>query len=308
MKAIVLTKSGPPEVLKLQQLEKPAPQETEVLVRITAATVTAGDVMLRALHPLLYIPLRLFGVRKKKILGHEFAGQIESVGRSVTLFKAGDPVFGTTTALNSGSYAEYICLSEDGMLVIKPDNVTFEEAAAVPVGGMTALQILRQGNIQSGQNVLIYGASGSVGTYAVQLARYFGASVTGVCSTSNLEWVQALGADRVIDYTKQDFTKSSQIYDLIFDAVGKSSPSESKRVLAENGSFVSIRSSTSENLADLGFLRDLLESGKLKAVIDRRFPLEQISEAHRYVEQGHKKGNVVLILEQGHNQIAELYP
>ncbi len=300
MKAIVCTKYGRPEVLQLQDVVKPIPKENEVLIRVHAATVTIGDVILRKLHPLLFIPLQLFGMKRKRIPGHEFAGEIEAVGKDVKRFKIGDQVFGTTTGLSVGANAEYVCLSEEwdtGVLATKPTNMTYAEAAAVPVGGMTALQLLGKANIQSGQKVLIYGASGSVGTFAVQLAKSHCADVTGVCSTANVELVKSLGAEKIIDYTKEEFTKGGQTYDVIFDAVGKTSLSRSKNSLKEGGFYLSIRTSTSQKTKDLVFLRELIEAGKLKAVIDRRYPLEQTAEAHRYVEAGHKKGNVVITLD-----------
>ena len=297
MRAIVQTKSGPPEVLQLQEVGKPAPKEDEVLVKVHAATVTIGDVFLRKLKFPLTTLFALFGMAKKEIPGHEFAGEIEAAGETVSLFKKGDQVFGTTTGSPFGANAEYVCLPEEpskGVLAIKPANMTYEQAAAVPVGGMTALFILKEANIRSGQEVLIYGASGSVGTYAVQLASYFGAEVTGVCSTANLEMVESLGAAKVIDYTIEDFTQSGRTYDVIFDAVRKLSPSRSKKSLKEGGLYLSTSSSTSERTEDLLFLKELLEAGEIRPVIDRSYPLEQVVEAHRYVEKGHKKGNVVI--------------
>jgi NADPH:quinone reductase-like Zn-dependent oxidoreductase len=297
MKAIICVKYGSADGLQLQKVEKPVPGADEVLVKIYATTVTAGDVVLRKLVWPLRILFRLFlGIGKSNIFGHEFAGEIEAVGKDVTRFKAGDQVF-ATTGPGGGAYAEYKCLPEDGMLALKPANVSYAEAAAVPIGGNTALYILKQANIQPGQKVLVYGASGSVGTYAVQLTKHFGAQVTGVCSTANVDMVAGLGADKVIDYTQQDFIQGGEVYDVIFDAVGKTSASACKSILKADGHFLTVQSSTKEEPENLVLLKELLETGALKAVIDKRYALEEIPEAHRYVETGRKKGNVVIIVQ-----------
>lgn len=309
MKAIVASKHHAPDGLILQELEKPAPKNHEVLIRIHAATVTAGDVVLHNLPGFLYwSPVKnILGIPPKKLIpGHEFAGEIAAVGKNVTRFKTGERVFGTTTGLRTGANAEYVCVPESwatGLLVKKPSSITYKEAAAVPVGGMTALYLLRQAKLQSGQSVLIYGASGSVGSYAVQLASYFGAEVTGVGSTGNVDLVKSLGADKVIDYTKEDFAQNGKTYDVIFDAVGKISKAHSKRVLKEGGRYVSIRSATHETTASLEFIGGLLEAGEIKAVIDRCYPLEQTAEAYRYVKTGRKKGNVIItVAHSAHGQ------
>jgi NADPH:quinone reductase-like Zn-dependent oxidoreductase len=298
MKAIVAERSGSADMLRLIEIEKPTPVKGKILVQIHAATVTRGDIVLRNMHPLLFIPLRLFGLRRKKIPGHEFAGEVVAVGRGVNRFKSGDRVFGTTTGLSVGANAEFANLpldSKTNVLAKIPEGVSFEDAAAVPVGGMTALYLLKKANLQPGQKVLIYGASGSVGTYAVQLAKhYFNADVTGVCSTTNVELVKSLGADQVVDYKKDDISTIGKTFDVIFDAVGKADPAAMKKLLNESGVLVSIRTTTKEFGENLQILINLIEQGKVKPIIDRRYPLEQTAEAHRYVEAGHKKGNVVL--------------
>jgi NADPH:quinone reductase-like Zn-dependent oxidoreductase len=328
MKAIVWTKYGPPEVLKLGEVEKPTPKEDEVLIKIYATIVTAGDCEMRSLKFPIYLslPMRFWlGFRKPKgtaIPGTELAGVIEAVGKDVKQFKKGDQVFGST-GMGFGANAEYICLPEEpgemeGGVAIKPANMTFEEAATVPFGGRDALHFLRLGNLQNGQKILINGAGGSIGTFAVQLAKYFGAEVTAVDSTAKLDMLRSLGADHVVDYTQEDFTQNGEVYDVIFDVIGKVSFSSSKRSIKQDGTYLLanpagqmvrglwirmtsgkkvIMQTSTGTIEQLIYLRELIETGKITTVIDRSYPLEQIAEAHRYVETGQKKGNVVITVE-----------
>jgi NADPH:quinone reductase-like Zn-dependent oxidoreductase len=327
MKAILHTAYGPPDELKLKEIETPVPKDNEVLIRIHATTVTTSDCNMRNLTfvPKLFVlPMRMqFGLLtpSNNILGFDVAGEVEAAGKNVARFREGDQVFGTTEPA-FGAHAEYVCLPEDAVLTTKPANMTFEEAATIPVIANTALHFVRDlGNIQAGQSVLIIGASGGIGTFSVQLAKYYGAELTGVCSTTNIELVKSLGADKVIDYTQQDFTKSGETYDVIFDTVGKSSFPRCKSSLKEDGIYLSTLPKASvllqtvwtsrvgtkrvkmegapARLDNLIFLKELIEAAELGTVIDRRYPLEQIAEAFRYVEKGHKVGNVVITV--GHN-------
>lgn len=308
MKAIVCTGYGAPEVLQLRELQKPIPKPGEVLIKIHATAVTSSDCLVRSFnfHGAISIPVRLvLGITKPRhaVLGLVLAGEIESIGTSVRSFKVGDQVFGFE-GFAFGAYAEYKCMAETGVLALKPSNLSYPEAAAIPYGGMLALHFLRKGRIRRGQRVLIYGASGAVGTSAVQLAKHFGAAhVTGVCSAANLELVRSLGANAVIDYTKDDFTKAAERYDLILIAVGNRvsppSPADCEKALTPGGAYVSVDQGRLKLLKqDLILLKQLVEAGELKPVIDRSYPLEEMVDAHRYVDQRHKRGNVVITINQ----------
>lgn len=294
MKAVVYEKYGTPDVLELKDIEKPVPKDNEVLVKIYSTTVTAGDWRLRKADPFLARLFNgLFRPKKVKVLGLELAGVVEETGNKVKSHKKGDAVF-ASSGFTFGAYAEYKCLPENHLIALMPSNMSFEEAATIPIGGLTALGFLKQAGIKSGQHVLIYGASGSVGTFAVQIAKSYGADVTAVCSTANVNLVQMLGADKVVDYTREDFTALESRFDIIFDAVAKTSKSACKHLLKPGGRYVSVTGSPKSDPGDLKVLKELIESGKLKTVIDRRYRLDQIREAHAYVESYRKKGNVVV--------------
>jgi NADPH:quinone reductase-like Zn-dependent oxidoreductase len=316
MKAIAYQKYGSPEVLRLKEIKKPLPKDNEVLIKIHATSVSSGDVRMRKADP--FLVRFMLGLRRPKleVLGIVFAGEIEAIGKNVTKFKIADKVYGTSFK-NFGTYAEYVTLAEDAVITKMPQNIKFEEAAVIPFGGSTALHFLRKAKIEKGQKVLIYGGSGAVGTSAIQVAKYFGAEVTAVCSTSNVELVKSLGADIVIDYTKEDFSKSNVIYDIVFDAVGKSPFAASVSLLKSEGYYLRvvhmslppiikglwiamtskkkiIGGTFTETVHHLEFLNKLIEAGQLKPVIDRTYKMEQIPDAHKYVEEGHKKGNVAI--------------
>ena len=317
MKAIELTKYGAPEFLQMNEVEKPSPKDNEILIKIHASSVSSGDARMRRADP--FIIRLIFGFKRprKPILGVVVAGEIEAIGKSVSNYKIGDQVFGSS-GMNFGAHAEYVSVKEDAVLALKPGNMSYEEAASIPFGATASMHFLKIANIQQGQKVLIYGASGAIGTMAVQLAKNFGAEVTAVCSSTNVELMKSLGADFVIDYTQEDFTMNGKKYDIVFDTVGKSSLRKALKSLSDNGHLLlasagigtmiggSVRSMfikkkivsgvIKETVKDMNFFKQLIEKGSLKAVIDRTYPLEQIAEAHAYVDKGHKKGNVIIAM------------
>ncbi len=317
MKAIVAAKYGSPDILGLVEIEKPVPKDHEILVKVHATTVNVGDTRMRSftVPAIAWLPARIaLGFRKPRnpIFGMELAGEVEAIGKAVKRFQVGDQVIASTMKSNFGAHAEYKCLPEDGAVAIKPANMTYEDAATLSIGANTALHFLREGKIGRDMKVLIIGASGSIGTFAVQLAKYFGAEVTGVCSAANIEMVKSLGADRVIDYTQGDYTKNGETYDIVFDTVLKTTFKQCKNLLMKRGCYLTAgplalrpyyQMTTGKKVIGGGavlttekleFLIELCESGRLRPVIDRFYPLERTAEAHRYVDQGHKKGNVVI--------------
>ena len=300
MKAITRTRYGPPEVLQLKDIEKPRPKANEILIKVYSTTVTAGDWRMRKAEPFIVrIFAGLFKPTRVKILGFELSGVVEEVGKDVKSFRKGDAVF-ASCSFKFGGYAEYRCLPENNIIALKPSNMSFDEAAAVPIGGLTAIRLLRQADIKKGDDVFVYGASGSVGTFAVQLAKYYGANVTAACSGRNLDLVASLGADKVIDYTKEDFSQRIQRFDIVFDAVALTPKSKLKPLVKPGGKFVTVGGNPKSKPNDLQALKEIIEAGGLKSVIDRKYTLEQIREAHAYVEQFRKKGNVVVTVFSPH--------
>lgn len=306
MRAVICTKYGHPEVLQLKEVEQPKPKDNEVLIKIYATTAHVGDTRIRKADPFLVrVVFGLFKPKKNLILGMEISGVVESAGKNVKLFKKGDEVF-ALTGFGLGGYAEYCCLPEKakegtgqrrGLLALKPKNLSHEVAAAVPAGGLTALKNLQKANIRKGQKILINGASGSLGTYAIQLAKYYGAEVTAVCSAKNFELVKSIGADKVVDYTKEDFTKKQVQHDIVYDAVMKSKPVKCRKILKRDGVFLNNSRLPKIKEEDLLFLKDLIEKNKLQPVLDKTFSIDKIVEAHSYVDTGHKRGNVVITVK-----------
>ena len=299
MKAIVYEKYGTADVLNLTEIDRPIPKDDEVLIKIISTSVSAADWRLRKAEPFLArIFNGLFKPKRVKILGYELSGIVEETGKNVSAFKKGDAVF-AYCGLMFGGYAEYICLKETDIITHKPENMSFEESATTPLGSLTALYFLRKANVSNGQKLLIYGASGSVGTFAIQLAKHFGAIVTSVCSQKNINLVKSLGADYSIDYTTTEITSLQEKFDIIFDAVGKISKSDCRKIMSTNGKFVSVKSQSKPTKMDLHFIKELIESKKLILIIDKTYKLKDIREAHRYVEQFRKSGNVAVLVKEG---------